>query len=444
MSSFNSDVVLRNFLLAIACLAGIVPLGCQMAQGLSDSSGISENAVPVTTADISNDLQSNGVVKARKVTNLSPRQAGHITQVYVEEGDFVAQGELIARMENGELQAQVDRHNALLQKAQAALTQAIAGNRSEEIVQAQAAVAVAQANVVAAEATVDKALQELWRFQQLFEAGAISHNSFEDTLQQSKEAEANLQAQIAQLEEAQASLERLENGTRPEEIIQAQAEAEQIQAQLRFYQVQLDSSFVRAPFAGIITRQFAQAGDFVTPTTTASSTAGATQTSIAELSSGLEIEAQISENNIAAIQVGQTVDISTTAYSDTVFIGKVKSISPVAVKDAGNFTFFNVMIDFQDPEALLKAGMNVQLSLQGKAVKDTLVIPQAAVMTQADGASSVYVVTGENQLALQVIELGLDNGKQVQVLAGLDEGDYVSLTPPEDQVIPGIDSIQEP
>ncbi|MEO1432860.1 MAG: efflux RND transporter periplasmic adaptor subunit, partial [Cyanobacteria bacterium J06633_8] len=193
-------------------------------------------------------------------------------------------------------------------------------------------------------------------------------------------------------------------------------------------------------FAGIITRRFATEGDFVTPTTSASSSEGATSTSIAELSRGLEIEAKIPEANISKINSGQTIEIQTDTYSNETFKGRVTLIAPRAVKE-NNITSFRVKIALSSGRDKLKSGMNVKLNFITEPVKNALVIPLAAVVTQSNEQTGVYVADEQNEIRLQLIKISATSGNLVQVLSGLKKGDRVFISPPNNENIEGVDSV---
>lgn len=213
-------------------------------------------------------------------TNLSPKNAGRIAELSVQEGDRVKAGQIIAQMENAELRSQVEQYRAVLVQAQADLAQKQAGNRVEEIAEARARVSAALATVNAAQARLNRAQEELSRNRSLAQSGAISRNELGKYIAQVEELEATLNADRARLREQQRALDLRQEGTRTEEITQAEAKVAEARAQLQRYETQLSHTLIRAPFDGIITQRFAQEGDFVTPTTSASTGAGATSTSI--------------------------------------------------------------------------------------------------------------------------------------------------------------------
>ncbi len=356
------------------------------------------------------------------------------------------QGQLIARMDSLRFQQQVNQYKATLAKAEADLAEKRAGSRPEEIGESKARVATAQANVEQARARLNRAKEELQRNQSLAQQGAISLNTLGDFSSKENEARGNLAAQVAGLREQKQTLEKLRNSTRKEQIAASVAEVAQAEAQLRTYQTQLEDTLIRAPFAGTITRKFAQEGDFVTPTTAASSSDGATSASIAELSSGLEVEAKIPEASIARIHTGQQVEIRSDAFADRKFQGRVRLVAPRASQDSqnqssGGVTSFRVKVLLQTGQDLLKSGMNVKLNFISNKIDNALVVPLAAVVTQKDGQTGVWVPREDNQAQFRPITAGSVSGNQIQILKGLTKGERILLSPPPEQAIPGVDTM---
>ena len=406
----------------------------------TSKSDITNLIVEVTSRDIAVQIKANGVVQAVQNINLSPKEAGRIAKLYVDEGDRVEPGQLVAHMEDEQFKAQVNQYKAALAKAQADLALKRAGTRSEEISEGKARVATAEANVAEIQAKLDRAAEELKRNQFLAKEGAISQNALGEFLSQERSVRANLEAAVARLKEQKEGLEKLRNGTRKEEIAQAEANVAQATAQLQYYETQLKNTSIRAPFAGTITRRFAQEGDFVTPTTSASSSDGATSASIVELSKGLEVEAKVPEASIAQIKQGQSVEIRADAYSDDIFKGRVRLIAPRAVQD-NNVTSFRVKVALQTGQDKLKSAMNVKLAFFGDPISNALVVPQAAIVTKKDGQTGVLVPDKKNQAQFQPVTVGPTSGDQIQILQGVSKGERILLSPPEGQVIPGVDTV---
>ncbi|MDJ0596323.1 MAG: efflux RND transporter periplasmic adaptor subunit [Pleurocapsa sp. MO_226.B13] len=402
---------------------------------------IASQTVLVKSQDLAVQIQANGTVKALRITNLSPEAPGRIAELYIKEGDLVTQGQVIARMESDRLQAQVNQYQAIVQKAQANLDRVKAGNRPEVIAAAKARVTTAQANVTMAQARLQRAQEEKQRNLLLVNEGAISRNAFNDFVTKEAEAQASLAAELARLAEQQENLAEAQQGSRLEEIAQAEAEVAEAQAELAYIQIQLDKTTVRAPFGGIITRRYAEAGDYVDSTTAASETEGATSTSIGELSSGLEIEAKIPEANIAQIKLGQPVDIKVDAYGRETFKGEVRLIAPRAIQE-NNVTSFRVKVALNTGQEQLKSGMNTRLTFTDEPITNAITIPLAAVVTNSDGETGVYVSGNEGKAKFQAIKLGTASGDRVQIRSGLAQGDLVFTSPPPNVSIEGVDTVE--
>jgi HlyD family secretion protein len=465
-------------LIAIGIL-GIVSIEFFKTQKMTSSQAISSQTVLVKTQDLAMQIQANGEVQAIKEVNLSPEDAGRIVELYVQEGDRIAKGQIVARMKSDRLEAQVNQYKAIAAKAEADLQQKRTGSRTEAIAQAKARLTQAQAALEQVQNTQQQEIEQvrqeirsaevkeqltqtrLTRYQKLYQEGAIAQDELYERETNYKTAIADRQAaqkkleqlqnskqkeitqKEAALQESKESLRELTNGTRPEEITQAEAELSKAKAQLAYYMTQFNDTVVRAPFAGTITRRFAQEGDFITPTTSASATEGATSTSIAELSSGLEIEAKIPEATISKIYLAQTVKIQIDAYPDEVFQGKVSAIAPKAIQE-DNITSFRVNVALQTGQDKLRSGMNVRLVFVGKSVKNALTIPLAAVVTQPDGQTGVYVAEETSKARFQAIKVSTASGDRVQVKEGLKSGDRIFIEPPKNIKVEGADTAVKP
>jgi HlyD family secretion protein len=400
-----------------------------------------EDTVLVQTKDLQIKIKANGVIQPVRKINLGPKEAGRIAELNVREGDLVQKGQLIAQMDNEQVRAQVSQYQAAVERVEADLMQKIAGNRQEDIAKAAAELEKYQAQLTEARSRLQLATQQVERKRDPVEQGAISRDSLDQSLTEERNAKDNLNQLQASLESAQQDLNKQRKGYRVEEIAQAKAAVAEAKAQLLDYETQLDNKQVRAPFAGIITRRFADVGDFVTPTTSASTSDGANSASIAELSSGVEVEAKVPEASISFIKTDQSVEIRSDSYPNELFQGRVQLIAPRAVQE-NNVTSFRVKVRLQNGLAKLKAGMNVKLAFVGKPIRNALSVPLAAIVTQKNGQQGLWVVDAENQVKFQAVRIGSESEDRAQILEGVKQGDRVFLSPPLNQKIPGVDNTE--
>jgi len=371
--------------------------------------------VPVKTQDLSVRISASGTATPLQEVNLSPKTSGRLAQLYVDQGDRVEQGQILARMDEREIQTSLDQSTANLAQAEARLALARAGSRPEEIAQAEAQVDVAQS-----QATLT--LEQSKRYQNLATQGAISRDQLEEYLNNERKAQADLR-------QAQQKVKQLQSGSRPEEIAENIAQVAQAKAQLRAVQIQAADAVIRAPFSGIITQKYANVGSFVTPTTAASATSSATSTSIVAIASNLEILAKVPERDLGQVRLGQMVEIRADAFPGQKFKGKVRLVAPAAVIEQ-NVTSFQVRITLETGQNQLRSGMNVDLNFVGEILKDALVVPTVAIVKQK-GKFGVLIPDANQQPQFKPITIGSSLGEQTQVSEGLKVGEPVFVYIPK-------------
>ncbi|MDS3862360.1 efflux RND transporter periplasmic adaptor subunit [Thermosynechococcaceae cyanobacterium BACA0444] len=354
-------------------------------------------------------ITASGKVVPIQTVNISPKNSGQLAQLYVEQGDLVKKGEIIARMDPRDAQAQLDLAQAQLADAIARRDRTQAGNRRQEIAQAQNQVTAAQARMKLAQ-------ERLKRNQTLAAEGAISRDSLDALI-------ADNDATAASLQEARKRLDLLREGARVEDIRQANAQVAASKAQVEAAKVVLADTVIRAPFSGIITQKYATPGAFVTPTTSASTTTSATSTSIVAIAEGLEVIAQVPEVDIGQIKLGMPVDIVADAFPDQTFSGDVRLVAPEAVVEQ-NVTFFQVRVKIRTGLDKLRSGMNVDLVFIGQSLPNALLIPTVAIATEK-GKTGVYVPGPDQKPVFRPITTGSSIEDQTQVLEGLQAEDVI-------------------
>jgi HlyD family secretion protein len=350
-----------------------------------------------------------------KTVNLSPKVTGRLTGLYVEQGDRVSQGQLIAKMDDSNIVPQVRQAEASLANAEANLEKLRNGSRQEDI---EAAIA----RVDAARERMELNKSKLERNRGLVEQGVINRDRFD-------EIETDYRASLASLQEQQRQLELLRNGSRYEDIEIAAAQVEQARASLANVKAQLDDTLITAPFAGIITQKYTNIGAIVTPTTSASASSSATSSSIVAIASSLEVVAKVPEIDISQIEVGQEVEIIADAYPDQVFKGKVRLIAPEAVIEQ-NVTSFEVRIAIESGQDKLQSGMNVDAIFIGERLDNALVVPTVAIVTE-DGQTGLLVPGAKNRVDFKPVTIGISVDDQTQILDGVEPGTEVYIELPE-------------
>jgi HlyD family secretion protein len=405
-------------------------VGVYMRYGKPTHRNLEGLLAAVTQSNLQTEITTSGVVQPSRSVNLSPKTAGILVSLAVEQGDRVQQGQVIAQMDDRDLQAQRVQAEGRLAQAQANLLQLQRGSRPEEVARAQDQVRQNHALIQQNQARVELAQVRLRRNQALRKEGAIAQDALDASQSEVDQALAALRQSQAQWRTAQQQLQQLENGERSETIAQAQAQVTTAEGQLQSLKVQLEDTVIRAPFAGIITQRYADPGAFVTPTTSASTNASATSTSIVALAEGLEVLANVPEVDFGQIYPGQSVNIVADTYPDQVFIGKVHLIAPEAVKEQ-NVTSFQVRIRLVNGLEKLRSGMNVDITFVGQVLQSAVVAPTAAIVT-VKGKTGLLVPGADGQTpAFRPVIIGTTVGEKTQILEGVKPGEkiFVNLPP---------------
>jgi HlyD family secretion protein len=209
-------------------------------------------------------LRVSGNVEATEV-QVAPEAAGRIIELRVTEGDRVAKGDLLARLDTTDTELQIVRARADRDAADAQLRLIRAGSRSEDIRQAEAQAQAAQSDVTALQADLRAAEQDLERYDALLRANAGSQKQRDDA---AARVEVQRQRQRAAEDRARAAREtvsRLRNGARPEEIQAARARVAASEAQIATLQQTLAYARVVAPVDGMVTLKLADVGELMAP-----------------------------------------------------------------------------------------------------------------------------------------------------------------------------------
>ncbi|MBE9189107.1 biotin/lipoyl-binding protein [Gloeocapsopsis crepidinum LEGE 06123] len=430
----------------------------QEAKHQAQTVAVERLSLPITIA-------ANGTVQPEKSINVSPKTAGVLKSLLVKEGDRVKQGQILAYMDDSNLQGQLIEAQGRLAAAQANLQQSLAGNRPEDIAQTQEQLTEVQANlqkllagnrpedIAQAQARLNNALAQLQqaeddfrRNQELANAGAISLQS----LNQARTTRDSAQAQVmevqqalalaqagprseevaqarAQVRQKQQALALAQAGPRSEEVAQARAQVTQAQGAVQTIQAQINDTVIRAAFDGAIARKFADPGAFVTPTTAGSSVSSATSSSIMSLVANNQVVAYVAESNISQIRLGQEVILQADAYPRKTFAGQVTQIATQSITQQ-NVTSFEVKIVLlSDAQQLLRSGMNVNVEFKVGELKNALVVPTVAIVRQENN-TGVFVTQGNRTLFTPIVT-GVTANHKTEVLSGLkgEERIFVSF-----------------
>ncbi|SFN75209.1 RND family efflux transporter, MFP subunit [Formivibrio citricus] len=317
-------------------------------------------------------LNATGYVTADRKASVASKGTGRLEWLGVREGSAVKEGEIIARLENTDMQAQ--------------------------LAQAHANVEVARAQQQKLEADRLDARLNLKRQKELATQKFVSPSAV-DT------AESRYQQAVSAVA-AQAATVRM------------------MQAAERNAQAALDNTIIRAPFAGVVLTKQANVGDVVAPFSTSADSKGAV-VSMADLST-LEVEADVSETSLAKARVGQPCEIQLDALPDKRLLGSVARIVPTVDRSKATVKF---KIKFEETDARVLPDMSAKVAFLSRPLKDDERQPRLAVAPEAVKDGIAFVVGKDNTVSARKVTLGDKLGDLVEVKEGLQNGETVVLAP---------------
>jgi RND family efflux transporter MFP subunit len=318
-------------------------------------------------------LNASGYVTPRRRATVSSKITGKVTEVLVEEGMQVSEGQVLARLDDSDARR---RHDAI-----------------------RAARDVTRASLDEIEVSLADAERTLRRTLDLQEQGVASQQGLDS-------ATAAVDGLRARLEVARRSL--------------AAAEAE-----LAVAQQDLENYTVRAPFDGIAVSKDAQPGEMVSPV---SAGGGFTRTGISTIvdMASLEIEVDVSESYIAKVSPGQPADAVLDAYPDWHLPATVRTVIPTADRQKATVKV-RLTFDALDPRILPDMGVKVAFqesaSTADAAPPAQSVVPSSAV--RPDGDRSVVFVLQGDRLERRAVTVGRPLGSDVEIVAGIASGEQV-------------------
>jgi HlyD family secretion protein len=322
-------------------------------------------------------LNASGYITPRRRATIAAKITARVVDVYVDEGMVVAEGQLLAKLDDSDAQRRLQAARA--QRAATA-----------------AQIASLKVNLVNAERD--------WRRQEELRTDGFASVQ---ALDLARTAADSLRAQVAAAEE----------------------QVRAVEAQIAMAQQDVDNCTVRAPFAGVVVSKDAQRGEMVSPL---SAGGGFTRTGIATIvdMDSIEIEVDVNESYIARVEPGQRVEAVLDAYPDWRVPAKVRTVIPTADRQKATVKV-RISFDKLDPRILPDMGVKVSFLAGEQAAgrpAAKAVVPREAPRT-LDGRSVVFLFRN-GAVERRAVSLGTETGGDVEVTAGLAPGDKVVIGGP--------------
>jgi HlyD family secretion protein len=354
----------------------------------------------VTRDDLAKSVVATGKVEPITKVEVKSKASGIVKKLYVEYGDRVKKGQLLAQLDKEEIQAQVDQSRAALAAADANL-------KSAEADYERSKVDAEGPDVPLLKRAYDRATG-------MANAGVVSTSALED-------AQKNYELALNKQNVAKAQMTVLKA-----KIAQSEAEVVRDRANLKQLEEQLGYTDIESPIDGIVLSRDVEMGDAVSSILVLGSSATLVMT-LGDTSE-VYVKGKVDESDIGKVYLGQPARIKVESFKDKTFNGKVTKISPMGV-EKDNVTTFEVRVSINNPGGELKAEMTANAEIILEEHKNVLQIPEGAIIYDKDKKASVeipdpHAKDGKRKLA---VNIGISNGAKTEVLSGLKENDQVVL-----------------
>lgn len=391
----------------------------QRPQG-NQNSEAAEAPIAVTTAksesrDVPAVIQTTGSLVADESSNIAPKVAGKVSNVNVNVGDFVAQGSVIAKIDDSDARRKLIAAEAEVKRTVAGIRQAEArlglGPNGSFNASAIPEVRQANANYQQALAQLRQAEANEKRYRDLVETGDTAMITYEtyrttrDTARMAANAaKESLDAQVNQAKQNNQA------------IASAVATAEAARTQVEIAKQEVTDTVVRAPFSGFITTRDVAVGEFVSSSDVLA---------VLIRSNPIKIQMQVAESDVASVLVGRAVSIQTDAYRDRRFSGTVTAINPSI-----NLTSRSAIIEarIENGDNSLRAGMFATARINKDGGSTGIFVPKSAVYNHAATGSYRAFVIVDGIAKLRTIQLGAEEGDFYQILSGLKADETVATS----------------
>jgi len=398
----------------------------------------------VQRGDIVVTVRETGYVEPEIRVEVKSKVAGRLAQLAVEEGDEVVEGQLIARLEVPELEAQRDQIRAQLAAAQARLDQArlsLAQSRElieSQIEQAEASLNTARAGLEEAQTRRADAERVYENKKRLFEMGGyVSQNEVDSAkaaldlaARQVQTAQEHVREQEAAKVTAQARRKEVDVGR--SRVVEAEAQVRQIRDSLAEIESRLADSVIRAPRSGVVIARHVREGELITAVSYYG--AGAPIVTIGDLSTML-VKVNLNEVDVDKVRLGQKAQVTADALPGKKFTGVVSRLSPASTVEAQSpgIVKFPVEITIQGPHGDLRTGMTANVEIACQRANGVLWVPNEALFQKKDQEGKWFcsVVTGEKNGKLvtedREVTKGLATDSRTEIKSGLKEKEKVEL-----------------
>jgi multidrug efflux pump subunit AcrA (membrane-fusion protein) len=374
--------------------------GCSKKES-PEQTAVAVQAATAQVQSITEHIVTDAVLAPIAEAAISPKITAPVKKFYVQRGAHVKAGELLATLENRDLEAAVTDNQGSFDAADATYQTSIKATVPEDYQKAQLDLAQAKANLDLNQSIVASR-------KQLFAQGAISGRDL-DTSQA-----ALVQAQAA-YDTAKQHLDSMQQVSRAAALQAAKGQLESARGKYQGAEAALSYSEVRSPIAGVVTDRPLFAGE------TAAS--GAPLITVMD-TSALLAKIHLSQPQAQLLKIGDPASVAVPGLPDPVS-GKITLVSPAL--DPGSTTV-EIWVRLENSKGTLRPGTAVQVSIAGHTAPKAIVVPSESIVVASSGKSTVMVIGSDGVAHQTAVETGIADAGLTQILTGLSAGQKVVTT----------------
>lgn len=341
---------------------------------------------PVARQDLTQNVTASGTVNPQNTVNVGTQVSGTIQEIDVDFNSKVRKGQVLARLDTSQLQAQLAQAQAGLQQAQAqaAAQSQTAGGAQADIMGSQAGVQSAQAGVAKAQSALVVAQETMTRDRALLSRGYISQSQLDADNANEVAAQSAVQAAQAALTQARAQTQSTSSqaGAAQDTAAAAQAQVAAAQAQVQQDELNIQRAVITSPVDGTVIARDVSVGQ-----TVAASLQTPTLFSIAQNLHKMEVDINVGEPDIGNVRPGDRVSFTVLAYPSQTFGGTVSQVrvNPTTVNNVVTYTVITLV---NNPDGKLLPGMTANATIAVQTAKNALVVPAQALTYRPAGGST--------------------------------------------------------
>ncbi|MDB5099605.1 MAG: putative rane protein [Cyanobacteria bacterium RYN_339] len=378
-----------------------------------------EAVVTAHRGDLEIVVTETGRIQPMTKVDIKSKVAGQVMTLSGKEGQKVKPGDVLLELDPRDFRRHLAQAEADHAMVAAELNGLLAGARREDLEEARANLAQARARARRTQDDRDRAAKAL-------SANSLTPQEWSQARGAADEAQAGVAA-------AQSKLNRLQAGARVAEVQQARARLRKADVELQSARDQLAYCVIRSPIAGTIIHRGIQVGEMVTPGVSETGNREPLLT-VADLSS-LVVQSDINQIDVGKLAIGQTVAIRVDTLPGESFNGEVYKVAPAAVagreRDVQLFPMETIVRN--GGGGRLRPGMSADLDIFIAKKANALLLPVEAVTREKGGVGKVtFVRKGRDNKWVRearTVRLGASSDQEVEVIAGLADGDRVLIDP---------------